>query len=1057
MRAKLVPLALLLSTTVMGGVVFASAAQAGESFRPQGGWSVSKVAAKQSGATPYCALARRFGNGSILTFARNGFDETSVAVDVPKGGFKTGQDITVVFDAGAGQMRSYQTTPVSERGVVIRMGRDDAFYNALEQSGSLGVTVGAETFAFAIPDVKDGTQELAACLGTSVEPAAGGNNAEPVKAAAKSTNAMKQNALETDAKVASEKAPVMASAAAPAAASGPNSDAMQILQEENIRLKNALERERRTYEDKMQQGENTSATAELTEKLRLLEVENHSLRAQVQSGGKAGAVSPAMIAEKPVACAPDLAQNAQSASLKSELAALKEENLRLKVSAESKANNLGVDSAMTALREENARLKIDLQAMQQKLALLESKPAMDVISKGPSENVAALEKRAGDAEIQVAGLKDQIARLQSENDGMKSALSGSRVGEATSVENMKVGIATISKMKAMEDQLSLVKAERDRLSSELASLKSADADGRVKISSDNWNLEQATRRFNEAELEIRRLGSTLEQERAKCAVEKKDLEYMLFDPKIAEKQQIAKLINLEEELNQAKQMAGKQSPEDSKQIAAYEQRVKDLEARIATESQKISAAENRANDLEQQLKMAKLSVQDSAATKEKIASYEKAIKTYEKDLGVAKTALQTSEAEKLKLATYEDRIKAMEQELAAAKANLQKTTVEQADAERAKIATYEQRLTVANQELVAVKASLEKAEAEKARIATLEQDLATARTALQQTGQQAGAEKQKLAAYEASIKDMEAKLNAANTEVASLRKSMAEMEKARVASSEQSNIIDALKQEVASLNGQVGNLQNEKNGMAAQLSQINPAAGGNATGATRMAPNPNQVVRSVEVEPADYGRVAVGNPVPVSAQAIQESSVAAIAAAPVAAAAPVVAPVAAMAAAAVPSNIKMMKPADLEKLLQRAGVQTSGGIQPITASGDAGRVAYRWETNGLFGTAEQKAIQSTAQYDAYVTEYLNKTKSRCTGQFAAIPALEEGSGMNRLSAYEIACVDESGAGASASLAFESRNGVFTTIAHEASPESMDLAMDARDRVISALQSKSASR
>ena len=1056
MRAKLVPLALLLSTTVVGGVVFASAAaQAGESFRPQGGWSVSKVAAKQSGATPYCALARRFGNGSILTFARNGFDETSVAVDVPKGGFKTGQDITVVFDAGAGQMRSYQTTPVSERGVVIRMGRDDAFYNALEQSGSLGVTVGAETFAFAIPDVKDGTQELAACLGTSVEPAAGGNNAEPVKAAAaKSTNTMKQNALETDAKVASEKAPVMASAAAPA----PNSGAIQVLQEENIRLKNALERERRTYEDKMQQGENTSATAELTEKLRLLEVENHSLRAQVQSGGKAGAISSSMMAaEKPVACAPDLAQNAQSASLKSELMALKEENLRLKVSAESKTNDLGLDSAMTALREENARLKIDLQAQQQKLALLESKPATEIVSKGPSENVAALEKRAGDAEIQVAGLKDQIARLQSENDGMKSALSGSRVGDETSVENMKVGIATISKMKAMEDQLSLVKTERDRLSNELASLKSADADGRVKISSDNWNLEQATRRFNEAELEIRRLGSTLEQERAKCAVEKKDLEYMLFDPKIAEKQQIAKLINLEEELNQAKQMAGKQSPEDSKQIAAYEQRVKDLESRISAESQKISAAENRATDLEQQLKMAKLSVQDSAATKEKIASYEKAIKTYEKDLGVAKTALQTSEAEKLKLATYEDRIKTTEQELAAAKVNLQKTTAEQADAEKAKIATYEQRLTVANQELVAVKASLEKAEAEKARIATLEQDLATARTALQQTGQQAGAEKQKVASYEASIKDMEAKLSAANTEVASLRKSMAEMEKARVASSEQSNIIDALKQEVASLNGQVGNLQNEKNSMATQLSQITPAAGGNATGATRMAPNPNQVVRSVEVEPADYGRVAVGNPVPVSAQAIQESSVAAIAAAPVAAAAPVVAPVAAMAAAAAPSNIKMMKPADLEKLLQRAGVQTTGGIQPITASGDAGRVAYRWETNGLFGTAEQKAIQSTAQYDAYVTEYLNKTKSRCTGQFAAIPALEEGSGMNRLSAYEIACVDESGAGASASLAFESRNGVFTTIAHEASPESMDLAMDARDRVISALQSKSASR
>ncbi len=904
MRAKLIPLAILMSTTMCGGVFALAMSQAqAETFSPQGSWAVSKVAAKQPNATPYCALARRFGNGSVLTFARNGFDETSVAVDLPKGAFSTGKNYTITFDPGEGESRSYETQPVSERGIVIRMGRDEKFYSALEKSGQLAINVNDQSYVFAMPDVKTGTQDLSACLGTQIEPASGQANAPlearmsddlnadllaaeetvmapatkiapaPAKAEAKSK---KPAAAKAEERLTPEMAAASVPAPVPVNVAPMNDGLLQGLQEENIRLKNALERERRVYEDKMQQSDNASAASELNEKLRLLEIENRALREKASTAAVIPAPAPVPV---PVAatCTPDQKDQAQTASLK----------------------------------DENNRLKMDIQAQQQQIAALETaqKSASASLANNAkaSGDVIALEKRAGDAELQLAGLRDQVSKLQNENNTLKNSASVTKVSAVTAPEDMKGNVATITKMKALEVQLSDVQAERDRLSKQLAGIQSSDADGRVKISSDNWNLEQATRRFNEAELEIRRLGSTLEQERAKCAVEKKDLEYMLFDPKIAEKEQIAKLITLEEQLAQANDSLKNAEGGDKAKLAAFETRVKDLESRIAAESGKLSAAEGRANDLEQQLKLA------------------------------------------------------------------------------------------------------------------------------QSTLQQSGAEQQKVAM-------LEQKLSAA--------------EKNDSASKEQVAMVDALKQEIASLNGQVANLQSEKSGIAEKLAQISTSSGGDA--ASRMSGAPNTVSKAaVEVARSDYGSVAIGQPVPVTAQAL-ESSVPVTASMPVGTMAS--APVPALAAATAPVNPKMLKQSDMEAMLQRAGIAISGKVQPISVTGESGRVAYRWETEGLFGTAEQKTIQSTAQFDTYVTEYLNKTKSRCTGQFASVPALDEAKGPNRLAAYEIACVDDAGAGASAALVFESQNGIFTTIAHEASPESMDVAMDARDKVVSALQSgKTASR
>lgn len=112
----------------------------------------------------------------------------------------------------------------------------------------------------------------------------------------------------------------------------------------------------------------------------------------------------------------------------------------------------------------------------------------------------------------------------------------------------------------------VVELERKNLSlkEELEEAYKATEEERLAISSDNWNLERATMRFNEAERQIDRLGRQLQRQKAQCSSEKRDLEAMLFDPKLTEESQLAALSRLEEE------------------NIRYKARIKALEARLGT-------------------------------------------------------------------------------------------------------------------------------------------------------------------------------------------------------------------------------------------------------------------------------------------------------------------------------------------------------------------------------------------------------------------------------------------------------------------------------------------
>ncbi|MBP9868421.1 MAG: hypothetical protein KBC88_05765, partial [Alphaproteobacteria bacterium] len=157
---------------------------------------------------------------------------------------------------------------------------------------------------------------------------------------------------------------------------------------------------------------------------------------------------------------------------------------------------------------------------------------------------------------------------------------------------------------------------------------------------------------------------------------------------------------------------------------------------------------------------------------------------------------------------------------------------------------------------------------------------------------------------------------------------------------------------------------------------------------------------------------------------------------------PVVAPVSysSRAASSSPSGFKSSD--DFSSLLKSAGVTVQGGVHAAAASSTSYR-AYSWKTDSLYGSAEQRAMSSSG-YEAAVDQYLSRAKSRCGGEYAAIPA-QVSTGAAQSKAFEIACVNSKG-GTSASVLFTYSDGVMTTIAHEGRAEAMDIAMEARDRV-----------
>lgn len=134
----------------------------------------------------------------------------------------------------------------------------------------------------------------------------------------------------------------------------------------------------------------------------------------------------------------------------------------------------------------------------------------------------------------------------------------------------------------------------------------------------------------------------------------------------------------------------------------------------------------------------------------------------------------------------------------------------------------------------------------------------------------------------------------------------------------------------------------------------------------------------------------------------------------------------------------------LASTLNNAGIVLRTSVQRSGGTGE--QEVYHWRTTNLHGRAEITPMPDPAQFNALIAKHVERSKSRCPGDFAAVPS-EQRSGETF---YEVACVTPSQS-TSASILFYADQGRFVAVSHETTADDMDIAMDARDRFASKLR------
>ena len=1040
----------LLSSTVLGGALLftvvtganLASASAFQDLSPNSDWAVSKIESQKTGAQPYCALARRFTNDVVLTFARNKGDETSIAIDFQKSRLNKGQYYSVNVDAGFGQTREFNIKPVSDQAVVIKIGSDYAFLEALSRSAIMKADIEGHQYAFNMKDFSSGQSKMNGCLASLVEPAAGGNFDEPIVGNSGPSKIKREPLMPIADTQELLKADPVDSGYVSKITESEASLAREVdsLKEDNTKLRKALEAERRNFENKfMEQSQDSSAMIELNEKVQLLEVENGELREKVNVlAVQASKPAPAPVVEKVIEqCEPEIAQdnammreldmlrdenNSLNLQLKQEkarsLAASQNNQSENKAALADKAMLEGLNERITLLEQENRTLKSQLSTS---LKQAQASKTMAVTSK----EMAALQSEIDQLQFENTNLnakleqqKIELSRSNAQNDNAAavaqlearvSRLLGENERLSQAMENVSgnTGAASapflVSKLNTLETKLQNTQRERDALLAKMDSMNQDRENQAISISSDKWNLEQATRRYNEAEREVQRLGLELEKQRSACNSQKREIEYMLFNPEIATQEQIARLNNAEEKAAKAEALLGSQKIRYEEKMASISEASERMKRDIYALEDKLAATENE--------------------FKNGFGDYQQKLAARESDLGAKIKALATD------LAAKNTEIDGLKMQMASIQSKEKQEDLQM----NAKLTALEQEKIALEKQQQATNSALSAMEQEKVSLESKQ-----------------GKVTDDLAALEREKLTLESKLEKSNAQLVAMQRQHEEQISAMKVSSVDMKKLqqerDFLVQKTAELekdnvrlSQDIRNAEKELSALdvAKEMNVIEASAGGDNVAAEKVEREALPVPATMESKNAnaDARGSRTINPYnrSVSAQGMEAQEM--------------------KVASKAPQGSVTMAPAKTEATaltgvsgyLDRAGIAADQNNISQTENG-RNFAAYSWEVKGLYGSAEQQMISGGKGFEDMVFSYLADTENRCAGDFASVPATDEVISGIRVSSYEIACVSKD-ISASASIVFIEENGQFTAIAHEAGIEYMDYAMDMRDKLV----------
>ncbi len=605
-------------------------------LKPQSEWSVKPLAVNTDNS--YCALSRQYDQNLILTLGKNKIEEYSLAIDFTNTTLNPDRAYSVTLQPGPGQIRAYEMMPASARAMVIRLGYDDSFIQAISESNELKAEIDGKNYIFDLGSFAKGNRSLEECASglksVSTTKVASANkilDEKPIKIEKKEArvpldqaprppvedrNEIVREGVGDGPKLAVSMVEKAAVVEAPKLEPEIKINKVESKPVNNIAAQKADEIEAQAQE-MAQKAEAArlleeqklaaqKAEEQKQEQLRLAEVAKEKAEAQKAQAEKAQVEKDRAEKERAEKMEQERLAVEKAAKEKAEkerLAAEKarKEKLEQQKLAEQKAKEEAVSAkkAAEALKrqqevEEQKRLaSLDTPDVRDSLTpppatptdrpfesryevfkTSEEKAAQENLDRYQAENkrlsqalsdeeakIARLDKASPEAQNELAEIRERMAELEKENRALYLEARQARSAIDTAV--VDTSNQALAKMREYEKKLEAARMDNVTLSKEIEELRRIKEDGRLDVIAGDWDLEKSTKRFNEAEREIKRLGMLLEQQRVAHRKEKVELEQMLFDPAVTEQKQRARLAELEAKLaaaeRQLQSSAGQQS------------------------------------------------------------------------------------------------------------------------------------------------------------------------------------------------------------------------------------------------------------------------------------------------------------------------------------------------------------------------------------------------------------------------------------------------------------------------------------------------------------------
>ncbi len=623
---------LVSSAAIIGTLLASSAlvsealAQKGTVLAPSTGWAVSKV---DNSAGPYCALARKYNQNTVLTVARNLQSETSFALDFQRPIFRTNSPVSIVLDPGAGQQRAYDITPVSTKAFVVKLGRDNSFFKALDRTGMLRVEMGEKSYHFNIADMDSGQLKLDACVANMVMPAAGeetpltpalGQGATQQANNSDQGHRQEINALRrqiTSLKESNESLKVQVEARSDGVAETSESVSqlagqVRSLEDENAKLKREIDLAKSTVPAAVVDDAGDEVSRELT----ALQDENLRLKAELQT-------------------APP--QEEALASLETEIQLLQTQNEELKSSLSSQGDGAAV---VNGLRAQISTLKAENEQINAKVLAAKDAVRKEFeyqIASMASENTALksnMGKKGVDADL-LDQLRQQIAQAENENRLLQETAAQAQVSLEGQLREENMEAIEAAKMQqaarvaALENELSTLRSENVEKAQALVEVGQGTADLQA-LQEENAALE-----LKLAASETQRAqAETLVKRIEVLEIEKGALEEQLASSQIMDDSASADFAALENE-NATLKLTLDENKVGQGQLALLETEIETLKADNAAlqESANVSGQPVSAEftALEEENAALKMAVGEGKAEAEGLASLESEIETLRAD------------------------------------------------------------------------------------------------------------------------------------------------------------------------------------------------------------------------------------------------------------------------------------------------------------------------------------------------------------------------------------------------------------------------------------------